>query len=277
MYLVTGATGTIGRPLVGALLSTGAAVRAVSRQPVTDFPKNVEVVPFDEVSGALRGVESLFVHPRASKDHVGELLALAAASGVGRVVVMSAVNADDEPAQQPSRYNGDRNTEVERAVVASGLPWVSVRPSSFAMNSLTTWRKQVAGGDIVFGPYASFAEAVIHEQDVADVIARAMWDDGLLGRRITITGPEAVSLERMVAVIGKVIGRPLRYQQIPAETAARAMIEHGLGERFVRALMDRYARELDRTPTVTGEVEAILGRPARPFATWVADHREEWS
>jgi uncharacterized protein YbjT (DUF2867 family) len=135
----------------------------------------------------------------------------------------------------------------------------------------------VAAGDTVFGPYASFAEAVIHEQDVADVIARAMWDDSLLGRRITITGPEAVSLERMVAVIGDAIGKPLRFQQVPVEAATRAMIGQGLDERFVLALMDRYARELDRTPTVTDEVNAILGRPARSFATWAADHRAEWS
>jgi uncharacterized protein YbjT (DUF2867 family) len=278
MYLITGATGTIGRPLVSALLSAGTRIRAVSRQPpVAGFPDDVEVVAFEEVNDALQGVDALFVHPRACKDHVGELVRLAATCGVGRIVVMSACNADDEPAHQPSRYNGDRNTEVERAVVASGLPWVSVRPSSFAMNTLAMWRKQVAAGDIVFGPYASFAEAVIHEQDVADVIARAMWDDSLLGRRITITGPEAVSLERMVAVIGDAIGKPLRFQQVPVEAATRAMIGQGLDERFVLALMDRYARELARTPTVTDEVDAILGRPARSFATWAADHRAEWS
>jgi uncharacterized protein YbjT (DUF2867 family) len=277
MYLITGATGTIGRPLVSALLSAGTTIRAVSRQPAAGFPDDVEVVAFEEMNEALQGVDALFVHPRACKDQVGELVRLAATYGVGRVVVMSACNADDEPAHQPSRYNGDRNTEVERAVVASGLPWVSVRPSSFAMNTLAMWRKQVAAGDTVFGPYASFAEAVIHEQDVADVIARAMWDDSLLGRRITITGPEAVSLERMVAVIGDAIGKPLRFQQVPVEAATRAMIGQGLDERFVLALMDRYARELDRTPTVTGEVDAILGRPARSFATWAADHRAEWS
>ncbi|MEU1545655.1 NAD(P)H-binding protein [Nocardia sp. NPDC005745] len=277
MYLITGATGTIGRPLVSALLSTGTRIRAVSRQPVAGFPEDVEAVAFEEMNEALQGVDALFVHPRAAKDHVGELLRSASTRGVGRVVVMSACNADDEPAHQPSRYNGDRNTEVERAVVASGLPWVSVRPSSFAMNTSAMWRKQVAAGDTVFGPYASFAEAVIHEQDVADVIARAMWDDSLLGRRITITGPEAVSLERMVAVIGDAIGKPLRFQQVPVEAATRAMIGQGLDERFVLALMERYARELDRTPIVTHEVDAILGRPARSFATWAADHRADWS
>ncbi|MGY2093569.1 NAD(P)H-binding protein [Nocardia gipuzkoensis] len=274
--MVTGATGTIGRPLIDTLVAAGRQVRAVSRRPVADLPEGVEVVSPDAVEVAMPGVESLFVHPRATKDHIGELLKLAAVCGVDRVVVMSAINADDEPAHQPSRYNGDRNSEVERAVVASGLPWVSVRPSSFAMNTLTMWRTQVAAGDTVFGPYASFAEAVIHERDVADVVARAMSDEALLGRRLPVTGPEAVSLAQMVTIIGEVAGKPLRYQEIPAETVALGMIQHGLDEQFVRALMDRYARELRQTPTVTAEVEAILGRPARSFATWVADHREAW-
>ncbi len=215
MYLVTGATSTIGRPLVDTLVAAGRHVRAVSRQPGADLPAEVEVVSPEAIAAVMPGVEGLFVHPRATKDHGGELLKLAALSGVGRVVVMSAINVDDEPDHQPSRYKGDRNTEVEQAVVASGLPWVSVRPSSFAVNALTLCRK--------------------------------------------------------------VIGRPLRYQEIPADTVARAMIERGLGEEFVRALMDRDVREMERTPTVTGEVEAMLGRPARSFATWVADHQEEWS
>ncbi|MGY2093471.1 NmrA family NAD(P)-binding protein [Nocardia gipuzkoensis] len=277
MYLVTGATGTIGRPLIETLAATGTRVLAVSRQPLTRLPDGVDLISPAALEVAMPGAESLFIHPRATKDHVTELLKLAASCGVGRVVVMSAINADDEPTHQPSRYNGDRNTEVEQAVIVSGLPWVSVRPSSFAMNTLPMWHKQVAGGDTVFGPYASFAEAVIHEQDVAEVIAQAMSDEALLGHRIPITGPEAVSFEQMVAIIGQVLGKPLRYHEIPAEAAARGMIEHGLNERFVHALMDRYARELQRTPIVTGEVAAILGRPARSFTNWVTDHREAWS
>ncbi|MGK8504676.1 NAD(P)H-binding protein [Nocardia asiatica] len=277
MYLITGATGTVGRPLVHALVTEGRPVRALSRRSGGGLPDSVEVVAPELAEVAMTGVECLFVHPRATKDNVGELLDLAAARGVERVVVMSAINADDEFAHQPSRCNGDRNTEVERAVIASGLPWVSIRPSSFAMNSLAMWRDQIARGDVVYGPYASFAEAVVHERDVADVLAHAMSDATLLGRRIPITGPEAVSLERMVAAIGETLGRPLRYQEIPAPNAARGMIEHGLGEGFAHALLERYARELERTPVVTGEVAAILGRPPRSYPAWVTDHRAAWS
>ncbi|MGV9614235.1 hypothetical protein [Nocardia xishanensis] len=165
---------------------------------------------------------------------------------------------------------------MERAAVACGLPWVSVRPSSFAMNTLAMWRGVISVGDKVFGPYVAFSEAVIHERDVADAIARAMVDDALDGRRLSITGPEALSLEQLVTIIGAVIGKPLRYQEVPAEAAAAAMITHGLNEGFVHALMNRYARELERRPVVTEELPTILGLPARTFAEWVADHRNEW-
>ncbi|WP_433192295.1 NAD(P)H-binding protein [Nocardia sp. CA-107356] len=277
MYLVTGATGVIGRPLMDTLLASGAQVRAVTRQPAVSLPQGVQAVTPDDLDSVLQGVDSLFVHPRATKDDIASLLAHAAEHRVGRVVVMSAINADADVSLQPSWFNGDRNTEVERAVVNSGLPWVSVRPSSFAMNTLSMWSGQVANGDTVFGPFAEFAEPLIHEWDVADVIARAMVDDSLLGRTIPITGPEALRMDQLVAIIGDTLGRPLGFREVPSEIAAKGMIAHGLDKQFVDALMARYAREIKQPIAVTSYVEDILGRPALPFATWVADHKDDWS
>src|SRR6185312_6627572 len=117
--------------------------------------------------------------------------------------------------------------------------------------------------------YAGFTEAVIHERDVAEVIARALLDDSLLGRTIPVTGPEALRLDQMVPIVGEVLGRPLRYQEIPVEVAAQGMIRNGLDERFVHALLARYERETRRPAMVTDDVEKILGRPARTFAAWV--------
>lgn len=54
------------------------------------------------------------------------------------------------------------------------------------------------------------------------------------------------------------------------------MTRNGLDERFVQALMARYERGTRRPATVTDEVEKILGRPARTFATWVTDYKGDW-
>ena len=281
MFLVTGATGTVGRPLIDALVNQGAKVRAVTHDPqAANLPAGVEVVEGamsrpDTIAPFLEGVSALFLHPRAVGLAAGELLALARERGVRRVVALSATNVDDPLDQQPSRYNGDRNKEVEDAAVTSGLAWVSLRASSFAANTLRTWGTQIRAGDVVRYPYANFVEALIHERDLAEVIAHALHSDDLVarrGRRLELTGPQSLTHQQLVATIGEVLGRSLRYQELPPEVAEQGMVQQGIPEAFVEALMARYAREVGQPAPVTGEVERVLGRPARTYAEWVADH-----
>lgn len=241
------------------------------------LPAHVEVVEGDPsrpdtIAASLRGVSGLFLHPRAAGDAAGELLALARERGVKRVVTLSAMNIDDDLDEQPSRFRGDKNKEVEDAVTRCGLDWVSLRASFFVINTLHAWGTQIRAGDVVRGPYATFAEAPIHERDLAGVGARALFTDELVGRRLELTGPQSLTHDEMVATIGDAIGRPLRYQEIPPEAAKQGMVQHGFPEPFVEALMARYAKEVGQAASLTGEVEKILGRPARTYARWVADH-----
>jgi uncharacterized protein YbjT (DUF2867 family) len=278
MLLITGATGTIGRPLIDVLVNEGVKVSAVIHGPqATNLPAGVEVVEGDlsrpdTIASFLEGVTALFLHPRAVGLAAGELLTLARERGVRRVVVLSATNVDDPLDEQPSRFRGDRNKEVEEAAVASGLEWVSLRASFFARNTLDAWGAQIRAGDVVRGPYASFAEAPIHERDLAAVAARALRTDALVARRLELTGPQSLTHQQMVATIGEVLGRPLRYQEIPPEVATQGMVAHGFPEPFVQALMARYAKEVGQPAPLSGEVEKALGRPARTYAQWVADH-----
>ncbi|MEV1249284.1 NAD(P)H-binding protein [Nonomuraea sp. NPDC050022] len=274
MILVTGSTGLVARPLIELLVAEGAKVRAVSRSPQTaGLPDGVEVVARPDV---FDGVSALFLHPRAVASGGVELLDMARRNGVRRVVALSASNVDDDLADQPSRFRGDRNKEAEEAAIGSGLEWVSLRACSFAVNTLHSWGGQIRVGDVVRGPYAKFAEALIHERDLAAVGARALLTDEFAGQRLELTGPHSLTHEETVAIIGEVIGRPLRYQEIPPEAAAQGMISRGFPQPFVEALMARYARGVGQPARVTGEVERVLGRPARTFAEWVADHAAEF-
>lgn len=278
MFLVTGAAGLVGRPLVDLLVAEGAKVRAVTRDPrAAALPDGVEVVEGDPsqpatLGSALRGVTGLFVNPRSVGRAADELLALAGEAGVRRVVAMSALNVDYDFDLQPSRLRGEFNKEVEAAAVASGLEWTALRSGYYAMNAARSWASQIRIGDVVRSPYASAHWAPLHERDIAAVGVRALLDDDLLGRKPELTGPQCLTQEAMVTMIGEVIGRPLRYEEAPAEVAKQGMMQSGMPDSLAENFLRLQARSYLQPGLVTGEVERILGRPALPFAEWAAEH-----
>jgi uncharacterized protein YbjT (DUF2867 family) len=273
--VVTGATGNVGRPLVCELAAAGARVRAVTRSPETaGFPDGVEAVssPID----ALVGATAVFLNSRALGSDPGDLnkfVALARRHGVSKLVALSAINADDDFSRQPSRFRGDRNKEIEQLAVDSGLDWVSLRPSVFASNFVGMWAAQILAGDVVGGPYATASAAPIVDSDISAVAAQALLTDELVGQRIPLTGPQALTNSELVQIIGRVLGRPLHYFEVPPDVVRERFIGLGLGAEFADAYAAMLADSLDKPALVTGEVEKITGRPATTFAQWATEHR----
>ena len=270
--VVTGATGNVGRPLVSLLAAAGAPVRAVTRTPNTaGFPDGVEAVR--STVDALPGASTVFLNSRALGDQLAEVVAAARHTGVSKLVALSAINADDDFARQPSRARGDRNKEVEQLSIDSGLAWVSLRPAVFATNFAGMWGAQIQAGDVVGGPYAHASSAPIVEADIAAVAAQALLTDEFVGQQIPLTGPQAFTNEELVDVIGNVLGRPLRYVEAPPDVVRQRFIAIGLGAEFADAYTSMLADAVDKPALVTREIEKITGRPATPFARWVSDHR----
>ncbi|HEX5256463.1 MAG TPA: NAD(P)H-binding protein [Mycobacterium sp.] len=270
--VVTGATGNVGRPLVTELLAAGAQVRAVTRQPApAAFPPNVEV--FGSAADALAGASAVFLNSRALGGQLEDVVAQCGRAGVTKLVALSAINADDDVTRQPSRFRGDRNREVERLAVDSGLAWVSLRPTVFATNFAGMWSAQIRAGDVVAGPYAAASIAPIVETDISGVAARALLTDELVGQRIPLTGPRAFTNSELVEVIGGVLGRALQYREIPADAVRQGFIGLGFGAGFADAYIAMLGETVGRPALVTHDVEKILGRPPVPFAHWVSEHR----
>ncbi|MCC3332073.1 NAD(P)H-binding protein [Nocardia abscessus] len=280
MILIIGATGTVGRPLVGMLEQAGADVRAITRDAKTArLPAAVDVVEADPSQAAtlreaLRDVTAIFLNPRAIGESAVELMTLARDRGVKRVVTMSALNVEFDLARQPSRLRGEYNKEVEAAAIDSGLEWVALRSGAYAINLIALWAAQIRAGNVVRGPYAESAWAPIHERDIAAVGAHALLTDDLVGRRPVLTGPQSLTQPQMVSEIGAAIGRRLQFDEITREGAAQAMIRAGMPAPLAEGFLTMQAESYGQSGLVSGEVEAILGRPGITFAEWAADHAD---
>ncbi|TDD68024.1 NAD-dependent epimerase/dehydratase family protein [Actinomadura darangshiensis] len=273
MILVTGATGNVGRHLVGELLTAGAKVRALTRDPATArLPGDAEVARTADMP--LDGITSVFLNPAVFWTGLDDLLARAAEHGVRRVVLLSSASTlDDDPANTLAAHH----LEFEQAIEDSGMEWTFTRPGEFATNTLG-WRDAIRAGTAVREPYAAARTTPIHERDIAAVAAKALLTDGLVGAKPVLTGPETLTQPDMVRIIGEAIGRPARFAEIAPEDARAEMLSRPyMSEGVVNVLLHLRAKSIVEPPEPSPEVERITGRPARMFKEWAADHAGDFS
>ena len=221
----------------------------------------------------MRGASTVFLNSRALGDDLAAVVDLARRDGVKRLVALSAINADDDFSRQPSRFRGDRNKEVEQLAVDSGLEWVSLRPTVFVTNFFGMWAPQIQAGDVVTGPFAAASTAPIVDRDISAVAAQAILTDDLVGQKIPLTGPQALTNAELVDIIGAVLGRPLTYHEVPAELVRQRFVGLGFSAEFADAYVELLSATVDKPALVTHEVEKILGRPAESFADAVSAHQ----
>lgn len=286
--LVTGATGTVGRHLVGHLLQVGQKVRALTRNPTTaDLPHGVEVVAGDltdvaTLTPALDGVTAAHLitfgrgyQPLPNGHQIAEL---ALQAGVGKVTILG----------------GWQEGTLEPAVQASSLAWTYLQPIEFMANTLTDWGNRLRTDGVIREPYGDRTSAPVHEADIAAVAAVALTQDGHAGKTYTLTGPEVLTPRDKLRILSQVTGRDLRFEELtPDQTrtewaaAGRRPPEllifkvlAGNGEitptELVEFLLHLYGSNPEVASIVTDSVQRVTGRPASTFAQWAADHAEDF-
>ncbi|WP_067700262.1 SDR family oxidoreductase [Nocardia jejuensis] len=277
MIVITGATGTIGSEIVRQLIERGVKVRAVTRDPDrARFPGGVEVVRGDyadtaSMAAAMTGAEAAFLVGLLGPDYVEldrALVAAARDAGVRRVVKLSAIGTGDAALGRVGTWH----LPGEQAVRDSGVAWTILRPSSFASNTFS-WIDPVRAGGPVPNLTGSGAQGVIDPRDVAAVAVAALLSPDHDGRVYTLTGPRALTAHEQAAALSEALGRPIEVIDVPLETAREHMLAAGMSAEFADGAMagQAYVRE-GGNARVTGDVEAVLGRPPRGYAEWARDH-----
>jgi uncharacterized protein YbjT (DUF2867 family) len=272
--LVTGATGNVGRLVVNQLLQTDVQVRALTNNPAkAALPPGVEVAEgylgtLATIPAALDGVDRLYLAPVPKTAQAVVDLALQA--GVRRIVALSSSGADDEAQGDPS---GWWFYAIEQAVEsAPGVEWTHLRPGEFMLNALA-WADSIRDRGMVRAAYGAAAYAPMDLDDIAAVAAKTLLEDGHHGKKYAMTGPESLSKVEKVRIIGEVLGREVRFEEIGRAEARAQMIERGYGE-AADWLLDGDAQMIGSPQPVLSTVPDLLGRPAVTFRAWVTAHAD---
>jgi uncharacterized protein YbjT (DUF2867 family) len=259
--LVISSTGKTGSRVAERLEARGVPTRAGSRS--ADPPFDWE--DRDTWATALDGAGAAYVsyYPDiAMPGAVESITAFADTAlehGVRRLVLLS--GRGEEEAQR-----------AERAVRDSGADWTIVRCSWFNQNfSEGFFAQGVATGEVVL-PRTAVPEPFVDVDDVADVAATALSEDGHVGKVYELTGPRLLTFEEAVGEIGAAIGRELRYVPVSIEEYAVAAREQGVPEDVIEFLEYLFGEVLDgRNASLTNGVQRAIGRQPRDFSQYARE------
>ena len=275
--LVTGATGRVGRAVVDQLTDAGVRVRALTRRPeaAATLPAHVEVVIGDltvpeSLDAALSGVSAVFLvwtAPLATVPAVVERLAAHAR----RVVFLSSPHQTPHPFFRQPNPMAVLHADIERAIAGAGLESTIIRPGMFASNTVSWWAPAIRGGSAVQWPYAAAETAPVDDRDVAAVAARTLYEDGHAGRDYVLTGPESLSQEEQVSIIGEVLGRRIEFQELSPDEF-RSETAGTWPRPVVDMLLAAWGATIGTRAFVTSSVSDILGSPPRSFRQCAADN-----
>jgi len=275
MILVTGATGTVGSATIQSLKAKGAAVKAASRHAANAKDQlGVDSVSWDwehpeGFAAALQGVESLFLltPPGTEKDLAWGLSAVQAAkaAGVKKIVKLSAIGTENLPASA--------HRQIEVAIEAAGFAWTFLRPSFFMQNLNEGMQANVKAGVLAL-PTGDGKTGFIDARDIGAVAAEALTRDDLAAHGLTLTGSEALSYAEVAAILTHALGRPLRHEDVSADTFKANMFAAGMPGHYVEFLAALYGFvKAGYTATVTDEVKQVLGRDPIRLAQYAQDYK----
>jgi uncharacterized protein YbjT (DUF2867 family) len=263
--------------VVARLCDAGARVRALVRRPdAANLPGGVEVTAGDltapesldpALDGGIRAVFLLWTAPPSTAAAVVARLAARAR----RIVLLTSPHQTPHPFFQQPNPLARFHAELDALVMSAGVEWTILRPGMFASNTIGWWAEAIRLRDVVRWPYGSAETAPIDERDIAAVAARALLDDGHIGKSYVLTGPESLTQVAQVEAIGQALGRSLRFEELTPDGFRQATAGRW-PERAVEMLLAAWGATLGHRAYVTSTVAEVTGTPARSFRDWARDH-----
>ena len=277
--LVSGARGSVGRGVLDALLAAGippTELCGTGRDPSQlALPDGVDAVALDlddpaTHDAALRGVDQVFCY--TARD-LGPFADAARRAGVEHVVLLSSLSVEEDGAESDGIAR--HHLEAERTLRGAGLTTTAVRPGAFDTNA-RQWAREIRADGVVTLPYPQATTAPIHEADIAGVAAAALLDPAHRGADLPLSGPESLTFAEQVGVLGEATGLDVGVREIDPATAREQMAQR-VPEPIVDSLFRLWANADGVLTGVHDTVQRVTGRPARTFASWAREHRDEFT
>ena len=273
-YLVTGATGQLGRLVIDNLVTrVDPADIAVLVRKETDgeaFAAKgvaVRVADYDQpaaLDAALAGIDRvLLISSPVFGQRVAQHKAVidaAKAAGASFIAYTSLLDAANNPMKIAEEHKG-----TEAVLADAGIAYTLLRNPWYTENFLMNLPQALGGGQI-FGAAGEGRFSPATRADLAEAAAIVL-AGGHDGAVLELAGDEAFTMSEFAATLGGLIGKPVTYISIPEAALKGGMLEAGLPEPVADILADADANAANGTLYSDDKtLSRLLGRPTTPLA-----------
>lgn len=279
-FLVTGASGYLGRLVINGLLKTvpasqiGVLVR--SEKAAAEFAArglHVHTGDYgrpDSLKAAFTGVDrALLISSSEIGQRTGQhrnAIEAARQAGVKLLAYTSLLHADTSPLGLAEEHR-----QTEAALKASGVPHALLRNGWYSENYAASIPAALAhgallgsadGGRIASAARADYAEAAVRVLTAAEPQA---------GRIYELAGDASYTLAEFATELSKQSGKPVAYRDLPQADYEAALVGAGLPGPFAALLADSDAGAakgalFDDSHTLS----QLIGRPTTPIAATIS-------
>ncbi|HEY0792684.1 MAG TPA: NAD(P)H-binding protein [Chthoniobacterales bacterium] len=273
MTVLTTPTGNIGSQVLKNLLAANAAVRVIARDPAKLAPEvhgKAEIVQgsIDDqqvLTRAFAGAESVFliVPPSFTDKNDTEYYLrftrpacrAVRSQGVKRVVGVSVLGRGTSLAKNagPITASLAKGEEIERTGVDYRALWCPA-----LMENMLGQAQALKHQGMFFMPASGdFKTPQVAARDVAASGAKLLLDLSWTGQGgLAVLGPEDLSFNDMAAIMTEVLGKPIRFESVPADGYKAQLMQYGANEVFAQGIVDMMAAKdkgMDNTEPRTAE------------------------
>lgn len=277
--LVVGATGNVGPHAVRALSERGVGVRVLARDikrarallPVgTDVRQGDPGVP-DDLLAAVDGVDALFLltsHGPHMADLQLRVIRTLRDTDI-RIIKLSATSSAIS-ADGPGTCR--QHWEIEQVLVASGKPYVILRPNAFMQVLIDKMVVPAARNTgVVPNAIGPAGVSMIHARDIGECAAEALCSTRWDGRTMVLTGPRAVSFPELAKIVGEFLDKEVITKEITPVDIRELLEKNGMAEWESKHSEEMY--ELFRnggSKFLSDDVATMLGRPPSTVESYIS-------
>lgn len=254
--LVVGATGHLGRRLLGRLSAAGVKARALVRsrergEGIASMATPVigDLLAPETLANAFQGAERVFiVAPPVREMETLERNAIeaAVAGGAKRIVYLSNFAANEGSELRPVHVHGLH----ERLVASRGVDWTVLGPTRYMTNFPFNWASVLNDG-LLLEEGGSGIMTCIDPDDVAEVAVKALTESGHEDETYRLTSEDAFTAADLAAFLSAFLRREIRV--IESKNAPAG---------YFRLVADGVYR-------TTNTAAKVLSRAPRAFADWL--------